>query len=85
MPTAPEDPRAAPGPAAPSLPAYLLGSVLLFSLVGCPLIDFLAGDWEGYGKAALKGACLGLLFGLLMYPFDRWLERRKAGKPGGSP
>jgi hypothetical protein len=60
--------------------AYILGSVVLFALVTSPLIDYLAGDWKGYGKAALKGVFMGLFFGLVMYPFERWLKRREARK-----
>jgi len=72
----PDDPKAAPVP----FLAYLLGSVVLFGLVGGPLIDFLAGDWEGYGKSAMKGAAMGAFFGLCMWPFERWLARRSTGR-----
>ncbi len=75
-----EDPKAEPEAVVHPYLAYVLGSVVLWALAFSPLIDWLAGNWGGFGKAALNGVFMGLFFGLLMYPFEQWLKRREMRK-----
>jgi len=74
--------QAKPADATPEVPylAYVLGSVVLW-VVLLPLSQWVLGNFESLGKSALEGVLMGVFWGLLMHPFERWLRRRAGKKP----
>jgi hypothetical protein len=56
--------------------AYLLASALLWA-VFLPVAEWATGDLDGVARTALEGAGTGLVWGALMFVFERWLERRR--------
>jgi hypothetical protein len=68
--------------ATPEVPylAYVLASVALW-VVLVPLSDWILGEFRSLGGSALKGVLMGVFWGLVMHPLERWLRRRAGKKP----
>jgi hypothetical protein len=59
----------------PPFPFYVFAAALLWA-VFTPIVDALTGSSTSLGRSALEGAALGLLWGSVMFAFERRLERR---------